>query len=131
MTNARSLLPHVNNLMEDIIENHIDVTIVCEVWETEVQPKLNSTLEYFLNMKSLQFISCGARKNKRRGGGVGIVINNTKFTAKKLDVLVPGTLEVVWSVVRPKIVTQENTFGDIITAWFYSPPGKGKKIMPF
>ena len=42
MTNARSLLPHVNNLMEDIIENSIDVTIVCEVWETEVQPKLNS-----------------------------------------------------------------------------------------
>ena len=42
VTNARSLLPHVNNLMEDIIENSIDVTIVCEVWETEVQPKLNS-----------------------------------------------------------------------------------------
>ena len=126
VTNARSLLPHINNLMEDISENHIDLTIVCEVWETEVQPKLNSTLEYFLNMKGLQFISCGARKNKRRGGGVGIILNNAKFTAKKLDIIVPGVLEVVWILVRPKKVTLENTFREIITAGFYSPPGKGK-----
>ena len=33
VTNSRSLLPHVNNLMEDISENSIDVTLVCEVWE--------------------------------------------------------------------------------------------------
>ena len=64
VTTARSLLPHVNNLMEDIIENSIDVTLVCEVWEKEAQPKLYSTLEYFPQIKGLQFLSCGARKNK-------------------------------------------------------------------
>ena len=117
VTNARSLLPHVNNLMEDIIENSIDVTLVCEVWETEVQPKLNSTLEYFLHMKGLQFISCGARKNKQRGGGVAIVINAKKFTAKKLDIFIPGTLEVVWSIVRPNKVSQHSTFKEDVELW--------------
>ena len=126
VTNARSLLPLINNLMEDSIENSIDVTIVCEVWEKEIQPKLNSTLENFLHMKGLQYIICGARKNKQRGGGVAIVINAKKFTAKKLDIFIPGTLEVVWSIVRPKKVTQQNTFKEIIIAGFYSPPGKGK-----
>ena len=126
VTNARSLLPHVHNLMEDIIQHSIDITIVCEVWEKEIQPKLNSTLEYYLEMKGLQFVSSGARKNKQRGGGVAIVVNTQKFATKKLDIFIPGTLEVVWSIVRPKKVTQSSIFKEIIVAGFYSPPGKGK-----
>ena len=106
-----------NNKFEDIIENHFDVTLVCKKGETEVQSKLTLT-EYFLHMKSLQFIYCGSRKNKRRGGGVGIVINNTQFTAKKLDVLVPETLEVVGLRVRSKKVIQEKIVRAIIIAGF-------------
>ena len=88
--------------MEDISENNIDLTLVCEVWEKEVQPKLNSTLEYFFQMKGLQYISCGARKNKQRGGGVAVVVNIQKFTVKKLDIYIPGSLEVVWTINWPK-----------------------------
>ena len=77
-------------------------------------------------MKGLQYISCGARKNKQRGGGVAVIVNIQKFTVKKLDIYIPGSLEVVWTIIRPKKVTQQYTFKEVIVAGFYSPPGKGK-----
>ena len=54
------------------------------------------------------------------------MLNATKFTAKKLDIFVPGSVDVVWSIIRPKKVTRQTTFKDFIVAGFYSPPGKGK-----
>lgn len=54
------------------------------------------------------------------------MVNATKFTAKKPDIFVPGSLEVVWSMIQPKKGTQLTTFKEIIVAGFYSPPGKGK-----
>ena len=77
-------------------------------------------------MKGLQLLSCGARNNKQRGGGVAIVVNTKTFTAKKLDIFIPRTLKVVWSIVWPKKVSQHSTFKEIIVAGFYSPPSKGK-----
>ena len=66
VTNVRSLLPHIKAFMEDIIDINIDVFIVCEVWEKAVYPELYKSLEYYLEMKGLEFVSCGASKNKTR-----------------------------------------------------------------
>ena len=126
VTNVRSLLPHIKAFMEDIIDNNIDVSIVCEVWEKAVYPELYKSLEYYLEMKGLEFVSCGARKNKTRGGGAGIVVNTAKFSVRKLDILIPGYLEAVWTIIRPKIVTSRTTYREHIVVAFYSPPSKGK-----
>ena len=73
----------------------------------------------------LKFVSCSRPSNKR-GGRAAIVVDTTKFSCEKLNILVPGKLECVWAIIRPKNVTKNIQFKEVILCAFYSPPKSRK-----
>ena len=73
----------------------------------------------------LTYISC-PRPTGKRGGGAAIVANTNNFTLEKLAILVPGSLECVWGVLRPKQVTSATVYKEIILCAFYSAPNTRK-----
>ena len=125
-TNTRSIGPKLRNFAEDIIQRQISVCLVSETWEKEKQTKTFKTeIERIFEIQGLKFISC-PRPNNKRGGGAAIVVDTRKFTCERLNVLVPGNLECVWAIIRPKTATRETQFKEIILCAFYSPPKSRK-----
>ena len=84
------------------------------------QNKLNELFE----MKGLLYIST-PRPGLKRGGGVAIAADPSKFSLSKLNVPNPHQLEVAWGLLKPKQVT--GTISKIICCAFYSPPYSKKK----
>ena len=125
VTNFRSLEPKVENVKNDMIEREIDLLFGTETWHKESNRRLKSKVEEMLEENSLNFISC-PRPSTKRGGGCAIIVNENKFTAEKLPILVPFKLEVVWTLVRPKEGNKTATFKEIIAVSFYSPPNSRK-----
>ena len=83
-------------------------------------------MEKMLEFEGLKYISAPRPKNSKGTsyGGVALIVNTTKFSCEKLNVIVPSNLEVIWCLVRPK--TQSTIFKSIIACSFYSPPNKKK-----
>ena len=77
-------------------------------------------------MEGLQYISTSRPPNAKgvSYGGAAIVVNVNKFSVEKLKVTIPGNLEVVWGLLRPK--NPSTKFKKIIICSFYSPPNKKK-----
>ena len=76
-------------------------------------------------MHGIDYISC-PRPNKKRGGGVAILVNTKRFSITKINVLVPSRLEEVWGMLRPKVLSKNATFKECIFAGIYSPPNYKK-----
>ena len=57
------------------------------------------------------------------------MVNTRKFSCEKLNILVPGKLECVWDILRPKNVHKETQFKEIILCAFYSAPKSRKNRM--
>ena len=125
VTNFRSLGPKVENVRRDILERNLDLVLCSETWQKDSNQKLKSNIEKMLEEDGLLFMSC-PRPSKRRGGGCAVIVNQTKFTAEQLPIMVPYKLEVVWSLVRPKVVTKSTVFKEIIACSFYSAPNYRK-----
>ena len=125
VTNFRSLEPKVENVKTDIIEREIDLLLGTETWHKESNKRLKSHVEKMFEENGLNFISC-PRPSTKRGGGCAVIVNEKKFTAEKLPILVPHKLEVVWTLVRPKEGNKTARFKEIIAVCFYSPPNSRK-----
>ena len=122
--NCRSLFPKIRSLKKDLLERNIDVGFLTEIWEQTKNSDHKYEIEKMLELNGLQYIST-ARPPNRKGvsyGGAAIVINKDKFTCEKLKVFIPGNLEVVWGLLRPK--SPSSKFKKIIVCSFYSPPNK-------
>ena len=120
--NMRSLFPKIKNLAIDIIEREIGLACLNEIWEkNESKEHQNKLIELF-EMDGLQYIS-NPRKVKR-GGGSAIIANVRFCNLEKLSIIPPRPLEVVWGIVKPKLIGSK--FKKIIVASFYCPP-KSKK----
>ena len=104
-------------------ERDIDVAFLSEVWERSENKKHQYKIEEMLELRGIHYIS--TPRPGRRGGGVGIAARKNRFILKKLNIAIPRKLEVVWGLLRPKIVTGKITI--IIVCTFYSPPGSHKK----
>ena len=126
VTNFRSLEPKVENVKIDIIEREIDLLLGTETWHKDSNRRLKSNVEKMFEENSLNFISC-PRPSTKRGGGCAVIVNEKKFTAEKLPILVPHKLEVVWTLVRPKEGNRTAKFKELIAVCFYSPPNSQKK----
>ena len=74
-------------------------------------------------MHGIKYIST-PRPGAQRGGGAAIAVRQEKFSISKLNIPLPKSLEVVWGLVRPKIITGSIT--TIIVCCFYSPPRSRK-----
>ena len=125
VTNFRSLGPKIKNVIVDILEREIDITLSSETWEKTSNKRLKCDIERMFQMDGLEFLSC-PRPSSKRGGGCAIIVNRKNFTVEKLQVEIPHKLEVIWCLVRPREVTRTMQFKEIIACAFYSAPNYRK-----
>ena len=118
--------PKIQSLKNDILERSVGVSFLQEIWEKTDDINLQQEFEKMLELEGLQYFSNPRPKNSKGTsyGGVALIINTTKFSCERLNVIVPSNLEVLWGLVKPK--TQSTIFKRIIVCSFYSPPSKKK-----
>ena len=80
-------------------------------------------IERMFEMSGIHYIST-PRPGPQRGGGAAIAVREAKFTISKLNIPLPKSVEVVWGLLRPKVVTGKIV--TIIVCCFYSPPRSRK-----
>ena len=71
----------------------------------------------------IQYIST-PRPGAKRGGGAAIAVRKEKFTISKLNISTPGSVEIVWGLLKPTTVTGK--ISKSIACCFYSPPRSKK-----
>ena len=74
-------------------------------------------------MKGIKYIST-PRPGTKRGGGAAIAARLENFSLSKLNIPIPRSLEVVWGLLKPKVITGKIIV--IIVCCFYSPPRSKK-----
>ena len=119
----RSLFPKLDNFAQDTHERESDIIFLSEVWEKQENKKHQFRLEELLEMKGIKYIST-PRPGAQRGGGAAIAVRLDKFTVTKLNIAFPKSVEVVWGLLKPKVVTGK--ISTIIVCCFYSPPRSRK-----
>ena len=87
-----------------MLERSGDAAFLTEVWEKKENKKHQRKLEKMLEMAGIQYIST-PRPGAQRGGGAAIAIRTKNFTISKLNVMIPKSIEAVWGLLKPKIVT--------------------------
>ena len=127
VSNVRSLKPRINSYMNDLSESGISVGLISELWEKEGDSEFELSLERVFEMKGLKYIST-PRRNLKRGGGAGIVVDTRAFKFDKVEIHIPYNLEIVWGLLRPK---RDAEIKVIIVASFYLPPKSKKKTKLF
>ena len=116
VVNARSVLNKIDDVGSQIQVGQIDVMLLSETWETP-DTSMGTLIEALEQTYALQWHGRG--RDTRRGGGVGIVVNNSFGTAKKLDICEQG-IETVWVEITPHYDPNLT----IIAAAFYSSSTK-------
>ena len=117
--NCRSLFPKVESFKTDVLERMVDVSFTCEIWEKKENKLHKQEIEKMLEMNGLKYIS-NPRPSTRNGGGVAIVVNCERFSCERLNIYIPGGLEVVYGLLKPKCSSAK--YKKIILCSFYSPP---------
>ena len=119
----RSLFPKIGNFSLDMTERKTDIGFLTEVWEKKENKKHQFKLEEMLEMKGVKYIST-PRPGAQRGGGAAIAVRMEKFNISKLNIPIPKSVEVVWGLLKPKVISGKITV--IIVCCFYSPPKSRK-----
>ena len=122
--NMRSLLPKLDSFAEDFEERDTGLSFLTEIWEKSCNKQHQNKLNELFEMKGLLYIST-PRPGLKRGGGVTIAADPTRFSLTKFNVPNPHQLEVSWGLLKPKQVT--GPISKIICCAFYSPPNSRKK----
>ena len=122
--NMRSLLPKLDCFVEDFEERDIGLSFLTEIWEKSCNKKHQNKLQEMFEMKGILYIST-PRPGLKRGGGVAIAADPSRFSLSKFNVPNPHLLEVSWALLKPKQVT--GPISKIICCAFYSPPYSKKK----
>ena len=80
VSNCRSLIPKVNNFVDDLLEREIGVALLSEVWQKTTSKKHRFEIEKMLQLHGLKYIS--TPRLHKRGGGAAIVANLSNFLWK-------------------------------------------------
>ena len=123
----RSLFSKIENFSLDMKERAGDISFLTEVWEKKEQKKHQKKLETMLEFGGIKYIST-PRPGPQRGGGAAIAVRTKKFNITKLNIHIPKPIEVVWGLLRPKMVSGKISV--IIACCFYSPPRSRKNPTP-
>ena len=102
--NIRALFSKIGNFALDMAERESDVSFITEVWQKKENKKHQFKLEELLELKGIKYIST-PRPGAQRGGGAAIAVRLEKFNISKLNIPLPRAVEVVWGLLKPKIVT--------------------------
>ena len=121
--NVRALFPKIGNFALDMKERESDISFLTEVWEKKEKKKHQHKLEELLELSGIKYIST-PRPGAQRGGGAAIAVRQEKFTIAKLNIPLPRSAEVVWGLLKAKVVSGKIT--TIIVCCFYSPPRSRK-----
>ena len=121
--NMRALFSKIQSLSEDMRERMTDVCFLTEVWEVKESKKHQFKIEEMFQMRGVKYIST-PRPSTQRGGGAAIAVRTDKFLISKLNIPIPKSVEVVWGLLKPKIITGKVSV--IIVCCFYSPPRSRK-----
>ena len=73
VSNCRSLIPKVNNFVQDMLEREVGVAIISEIWQKTKSKKHRVEIEKMLKIHGLKYIS--TPRIHKRGGGAAIVAN--------------------------------------------------------
>ena len=122
--NMRSIWAKLDSYAEDFIERTVGLSFLTEIWQKSTNIKHQNKLEEMFEMKGILYIST-PRPGLRRGGGVALAADPSKFTLSKVNVPNPHQLEVSWGLLKPRQVT--GPISKIICCAFYSPPNSKKK----
>ena len=86
-----------------MIQRGISVSLCSEIREKANCKKQKAEIEEMLQMEGLKYIS--TPRTTKRGGGAAIIVNIEHFTLDKIEITIPYKLEVIWGLMRPKIVS--------------------------
>ena len=117
--NMRSLWSKSLSVSQDMHDREGDLLYLTEVWEKLENKKHQYKIQELLEMKGIKYIST-PRPGPKRGGGAAIAVRLEKFTVSKLNIQIPRSVEVVWGLLRPKVMVGK--VKTIIVCCFYSPP---------
>ena len=102
-----------------MLERGISCALASEIWEKSEKKEHILEIERMLQIDGLKYLST-SRPSTTKGGGAAIIVNLEKYSVEKLDVSIPGNLDVVWGLLKPKFGPSK--FKKIIVCCFYSPP---------
>ena len=119
----RALFSKIDNFARDMEERESDLSFLTEVWEKSENKKHQFKLEELLELRGIKYIST-PRPGAQRGGGAAIAVRLDKFHISKLNIPLPRSVEVVWGLLKPKVVV--GNISTIIVCCFYSPPRSRK-----
>ena len=100
----RSLIPKIQNFSLDMQERMTDIGFLTEVWEKTENKKHQFKIEEMLELCGIKYIST-PRPGAQRGGGAAIAVRTENFQISKLNILIPKSVEVLWGLLKPKIIT--------------------------
>jgi hypothetical protein len=106
--NMRSLIPKIENFGQDMEDRDCSISLLTEVWEKAENKKHQYKIEELFEMRGLKYIST-PRPGAKRGGGAAIVVKTENFSISKLNISIPGSLEIVWGLLRPVEITGKIT----------------------
>ena len=121
--NMRSFFPKIENFSLDMRERAVNLAFLTEIWEKKEHKKHQIKLENMLEMEGISYIST-PRPGPQRGGGAAVAVRNKNFTITKLNIQIPKSVEVVWGLLKPKVIS--GRISVIIVCCFYSPPRSRK-----
>ena len=121
--NMRSIWSKYENLVQDINERESDLIFLTEIWQVQENKKHQFKIEALLEMRGIKYIST-PRPGARRGGGAAIATRLDRFLLTKLNIPIPNSVEVVWGLLKPKVITGQ--LSTVIACCFYSPPRSRK-----
>ena len=121
--NVRALFPKLSNFAQDMEERACHLSFLTEVWQQLENRKHKNKLEELLELRGIKYIST-PRPGGRRGGGAAIAVRTNDFNISKLNIPLPRAVEVVWGLLKPKMIT--GSISVIIVCSFYSPPKSRK-----
>ena len=78
-------------------------------------------------MEGVRYIST-PHPGPQRGGGAAIAVRTVTFTISKFNIQIPKSVEVVWGLLKPKVVSGKISV--IFACSFYSPPRSRRKKHP-
>ena len=121
--NMRALFGKIQNFAEDMLERSTDLSFLTEIWEKKENQKHQNKIEELFELKGIKYVST-PRPGTKRGGGAAIAVRTEKFVLSKLNIPIPRCIEIVWGLLKPKMITGKIV--TIIVCCFYSPPKSRK-----
>ena len=99
--NVRSLFPKLSNVIDELLEREINCSFFPEIWEKAENKLHQFEIEKMFEMHGLKYLSSPRPSG---WGGVAIIANQDKFILEKLNICVPNNLEVIWGLLKVKMI---------------------------